>query len=91
MDYDIIGDIHGHAEKLTMLLGVLGYRRSAGAWRHPDRRAIFVGDFIDRGTQGVETVRIVRDMVEAGARTRCDGQPRIECYRVAHPRCSLTR
>ena len=67
MDYDIIGDIHGHAEKLTMLLGVLGYRRSTGAWRHPDRRAIFVGDFIDRGTQGVETVRIVRDMVEAGA------------------------
>jgi hypothetical protein len=65
VEYDIIGDIHGYADKLTALLARLGYRHSAGAWRRPDRLAIFVGDFIDRGPQGVETVRIVRDMVEA--------------------------
>ena len=49
MGYDIIGDIHGHADKLEAMLRTLGYRRTAGAWRHPDRQAIFVGDFVDRG------------------------------------------
>jgi hypothetical protein len=67
MGYDIIGDIHGHADKLEALLLKLGYRRRQGAWRHTDRTAIFVGDFIDRGRLGVETVRIVRAMVDAGA------------------------
>lgn len=66
MDYDIIGDIHGHADKLEALLGRMGYRNRQGAWRHPGRTAIFVGDFIDRGTQGVETVQTVRAMVDAG-------------------------
>jgi Calcineurin-like phosphoesterase len=65
--YDIIGDIHGHAEKLVGLLKILGYRETNGAWRHPDRSAIFVGDLIDRGPQQVATVDIVRRMVESGA------------------------
>lgn len=54
MGYDIIGDIHGHASKLTALLRKLGYRETLGAWRHNDRSAIFVGDFIDRGSEGVD-------------------------------------
>ena len=33
MDYDIIGDIHGHAGALHALLRKLGYRHSQGAWR----------------------------------------------------------
>jgi hypothetical protein len=44
--FDIIGDIHGQADKLEALLRKLGYREAAGAWRHPERHAIFVGDFI---------------------------------------------
>jgi len=64
--YDIIGDIHGHANKLTALLGKLGYRHRLGAWRHPDRTAIFVGDLIDRGPGQLETIRIVREMQDAG-------------------------
>ena len=67
MNYDIIGDIHGHADALEALLVSLGYRHSAGAWRHLDRQALFVGDFIDRGPQQVETVNLVRRMVDAGA------------------------
>jgi hypothetical protein len=66
MAYDIIGDIHGHADKLEALLRTLGYRDTAGAWRHPDRQAIFVGDFIDRGPAQVRSVQIVRRMVDAG-------------------------
>lgn len=67
MSYDIIGDIHGHAEALEALLHKMGYRMSQGCWRHPDRQAIFVGDFIDRGPQQLRTVDIARRMVESGA------------------------
>jgi len=67
MGYDIIGDIHGQYEKLESLLTKLGYRQRQGAWRHPERRAIFVGDFIDGGRLGVETVQTVRAMVDAGS------------------------
>lgn len=67
MSYDIIGDIHGHAEALKALLKDIGYRVTGGVWRHPERQAIFVGDFIDRGPRQVETVDIVRRMVDAGS------------------------
>jgi hypothetical protein len=67
VDYDIIGDVHGQFDKLDALLDALGYRERAGARRHPQRQAIFVGDFIDRGACGVEVVRTVRRMIDAGA------------------------
>ena len=63
---DIIGDIHGHADRLEALLHKMGYRHQAGAWRHPFRAAIFVGDLIDRGPHQVRTLQIVRDMMDAG-------------------------
>jgi hypothetical protein len=66
INYDIIGDIHGHAVELKALLAKLGYRETRGAFRHPDREAVFVGDFIDRGARQAETLRIVRSMVDAG-------------------------
>ena len=47
---DIIGDIHGHADKLVRLLLQLGYKNIDGVYQHSDRKAVFVGDFIDRGT-----------------------------------------
>jgi hypothetical protein len=68
MNFDIIGDVHGHADALKMLLRSLGYEERNGAWRHGDgRRAIFVGDLIDRGPGQIETVDIVRRMIEAGS------------------------
>lgn len=66
--YDLIGDIHGYAEPLKRLLKKLGYQKSSGIWSHPEQRqVIFLGDFIDRGPQQVETVAIARAMVEAGS------------------------
>jgi hypothetical protein len=65
--FDIIGDVHGQFDKLVALLVHLGYRDSGGAWRHPDRSVIFVGDLIDRGPKQFATVDLVRRMVEAGS------------------------
>ncbi|MEO8119078.1 MAG: metallophosphoesterase [Rhodoferax sp.] len=67
MAYDIIGDIHGQADKLHALLAHLGYENQNGAYRHPDRTALFVGDFIDRGPQQLSSVMTVRRMVDAGS------------------------
>ena len=64
--YDVIGDVHGCADALERLLRQLGYVERDGAWRHPGRTAVFVGDLIDRGSQQVETVMLVRRMVDAG-------------------------
>lgn len=81
--FDLIGDLHGHADALKALLTSLGYRdgsmarvgsgastrasSSVASWRHPDRTAVFVGDFVDRGPGIAETISIVRGMVEGGA------------------------
>ena len=65
--FDVIGDIHGYADKLEALLRELGYGHKGGAWRHPDRQAVFVGDFIDRGPDQVRTVYTVRRMIDAGS------------------------
>jgi Calcineurin-like phosphoesterase len=67
VNFDVIGDIHGEYNKLVALLMHLGYAESSGAWRHPSRRAIFVGDLIDRGPQQRATVELVRAMVESGS------------------------
>ena len=64
--YDIIGDIHGHADRLKALLKSLGYARDGEVYRHPTRKVLFLGDFIDRGPAIRETLHIVRPMVDKG-------------------------
>lgn len=64
--YDLIGDIHGYASALKNLLRTLGYQERNGIWQHAERSVIFLGDFVDRGPEQVETVQIARRMVEAG-------------------------
>jgi hypothetical protein len=67
--YDVIGDVHGHVERLEVLLAQLGYARASGGWHHPEgRAAVFVGDLIDRRIESqLATLRIVRSMVDDGA------------------------
>ncbi|WP_010582660.1 metallophosphoesterase [Schlesneria paludicola] len=64
--YDLIGDIHGHADALVQLLQLLGYQSHEGIYRHPERKVIFLGDFIDRGPQIQKVLKIVQQMVAAG-------------------------
>lgn len=67
--YDIIGDVHGCATQLEALLSDLGYRRNdwTSAYWHPQRRAIFVGDLVDRGREQLRVLDIVKRMVDAGS------------------------
>lgn len=67
MSYDLIGDIHGHSAQLVALLGKLGYSKVDGVYRHPERRVIFLGDFIDRGPDQRGVLEIVRPMIDSGA------------------------
>jgi hypothetical protein len=67
MNYDLIGDIHGHSKPLLELLEKLDYRSMGGIFRHPDRQVIFLGDFIDRGPNQREVIEIVRPMIDQGA------------------------
>lgn len=61
---DLIGDIHGHADKLEELLLKMGYTKSKNGYSHPERTVLFVGDYIDRGPKIRETLQIVKAMVD---------------------------
>lgn len=65
--FDLIGDIHGHADALERLLNLLGYRKINHYYKHPERKALFLGDYIDRGPHIREVLRLVRNMVENDA------------------------
>lgn len=76
--FDIIGDVHGCADELERLLAELGYQAcdpvtndpgwSRRNYVHPqNRRAIFVGDLVDRGPRALDVLSIVRNMVLAGS------------------------
>ena len=65
--YDLIGDVHGCARTLEILLQRMGYVQEEGVYRHPERQAVFIGDIIDRGPRIRESLRLVRDMVEEGS------------------------
>jgi len=73
--FDLIGDVHGCADELIALFDKLGYavaisgegeaRRVTS--RPPEgRRAVFVGDLVDRGPRSPDVLRIVMHMVREG-------------------------
>lgn len=79
--FDIIGDIHGCCDELEILLQQLGYIQqqnhpqfpsSPSLWNFPTyyhpagRKAVFLGDLVDRGPRILDTVKLVHNMVAAG-------------------------
>ena len=66
--FDIIGDVHGCCDELEQLLEQLGYEKNgSGPWTHAGgRKAVFVGDLVDRGPRIVDTLRTVMSMSAAG-------------------------
>ena len=66
--FDIIGDVHGCHAELLSLLDRLGYDTAADPIAHPaGRRAIFLGDLVDRGPAVAEVLDVVMSMVAAGS------------------------
>lgn len=67
--FDIIGDVHGCCDELEELLRALGYvAREDGVLHHSQgRKAIFLGDLVDRGPRVVDVLKLVMGMVAAGS------------------------
>ncbi len=76
--FDILGDVHGCCDELEALLEQLGYKPVVAnideplwggpTYVHPaGRKAVFLGDLVDRGPRILDTVRLVRNMVHAGS------------------------
>lgn len=82
--FDVVGDLHGHADKLVGLLEQMGYEQQAGVWRHQERTAVFVGDLIDRGPQQLASIEIPRAMVEAGSAHIVLGNHEFNAIAYAH-------
>jgi len=66
--FDIIGDVHGCYDELAILLNQLGYKPDDNdVLAHPEgRKAIFVGDLVDRGPKTPEVLQLVMSMVSGG-------------------------
>ena len=81
--FDIIGDVHGCCDELEQLLEQLGYERNdGGPWAHPaGRKAIFVGDLVDRGPRIVDTLKTVMSMSQAGTALSVPGNHDIKLKR----------
>src|SRR6185312_16279550 len=67
--FDLIGDVHGCYDELTQLLSKLGYEfagdiaSGAAVARHPHgRKAVFLGDLVDRGPNVPACLRLAMSM-----------------------------
>ena len=90
--FDIIGDIHGCFDELVELLEILGYAIST----QPDgntlvtppngRKAVFVGDFVDRGPKVPEVLRLVMQMQKTDAAICVPGNHDVKLVRALRGR-----
>ncbi|MHC4166128.1 MAG: polynucleotide kinase-phosphatase, partial [Planctomycetota bacterium] len=74
--FDIIGDVHGCYEELVDLLEKLAYEivgaeegnpLAGPVYGHPDgRKAVFLGDIVDRGPRILDCLKLVHGMVTNG-------------------------
>ncbi len=76
--FDIIGDVHGCCDEVEQLLEKLGYQAQTttaadsfwhfSTYAHPQgRKALFLGDLVDRGPRILDTLKLVHNMISAGS------------------------
>jgi len=87
--FDIIGDVHGCFDELATLLSKLGYEMDGPRTRahHPaGRRALFVGDLVDRGPASSAVLRLVMGMIADGDAVCIPGNHEAKLVRVLQGR-----
>jgi protein phosphatase len=85
--FDVIGDVHGCGDELDALLDALGYASADGVRRHPEgRRAVFVGDLVDRGPRVVHVLKTVMAMVDAGSALAVPGNHDVKLVKALRGR-----
>ena len=87
--FDVIGDVHGCHEELEALLTVLGYEIDPDGLsaRHPHgRRAVFLGDLVDRGPATPAVLRLVMGMTGEGSALCIPGNHEVKLLRALNGR-----
>ena len=68
----VVGDVHGHRDKLVELLRDAGLVDPSERWSGGDARLWLVGDLVDRGPDGIGAIELVRRLErESGGSARC--------------------
>lgn len=84
--FDLIGDVHGCYDELCALLTTLGYTLGGTAKAPevtppPGRRALFLGDLVDRGPKSPDVLRLAMSMVKAGSAICIPGNHEVKLLR----------
>ncbi len=58
----VVGDVHGHRDELAAALRDADLVDSADNWTGADAHLWFLGDFVDRGPDGVGAIDLVREL-----------------------------
>src|SRR5262245_22521003 len=89
--FDLIGDVHGCFDELLELLGRLGYAidesdRTYAVTPPAGRRAVFLGDLVDRGPKVPQVLRLVMTMVASGTALCVQGNHEAKLLRALNGR-----
>jgi protein phosphatase len=89
--FDLIGDVHGCFDELAALLHKLGYtiQQSGEAFMvtaPANRKAVFLGDLVDRGPRVAAVLRLVMAMVDSGVAVCVPGNHEIKLLRALNGR-----
>ncbi|MFB9433905.1 metallophosphoesterase [Streptoalloteichus tenebrarius] len=63
----VVGDVHGHRDRLVAALAVAGLTDEDGDWTGGAGRLWFLGDFTDRGPDGIGVIELVMRLSEQAA------------------------
>lgn len=66
---DVVGDTHGMKVDAINLLSKLGYNLENNIFVHKEdkeRKILFLGDFVDRGQDSIEMLKLVKKQTESG-------------------------
>ena len=62
----VVGDVHGHADQLGVLLREAGLLDERLSWSGADARVWFMGDLFDRGPDGISAIDLVMRLQREG-------------------------